>query len=73
MLLIDAHGRAFDPGKIEAQLERYEDERLGELVKLAMVDGTRILVRAADLERAAANDSAGSTFFSFWPVTPGSM
>ena len=72
MLLRDTEGGSFNAHDIEALLDRYEDQRLGELARVRLSDGSHRMVRVAELEVAAMNDTVASSFFASWPTWPGS-
>ena len=70
MLLRDADGRTFDAKHLESVLERYDDAALGEVARVRLTDGSHRLVRFAELELAAKDETVDSTFFASWPTWP---
>lgn len=72
MLLRDAQGRTFDANQLESVIERYDDAVLGGVARVRLSDGTHRLVRLAELELAAVEETIDANFFASWPIWPGS-
>lgn len=71
MLISDARGGTFDARRIEALVDRYADEELGDVARVRLEDGSHRLVRIADLDRVAMDETVAANFLASWPTWPG--
>lgn len=70
MLVRDVNGAMFDSREIEATTDRFDDLEKGALAKVRLSDGTSRVVPNSELELAARDDTAGSSYFGSWPNSP---
>ena len=70
MLLRDVNGTEFDSHEIEATTEHFDDPEKGALARVRLSDGTSRLLTVSELELAARDDIAGSSYFGSWPMPP---